>query len=259
MKKFQNKPLSLVIAIGLIIITLIAFQAASNRVTLGLYTLIKIPTKIISAIFKTGYELLHFKSIAGENLRLKREVTDLKSKLATLNEALAENKRLKEILAIKDKLPSRLIVCRVIGRHSSNWTEGLIIDKGSNDGLRTDTAVFANGALIGKITAVGISSARVSLITDPEIRIAAISQRTRASGLIYGIARGRSIMKFIPKDADVKANDLVVSSGLSGIYPKGFLIGTVLDVKMEPNGLYQFALIEPAANPMAIEEVMVIE
>lgn len=259
MKKIQSKQLSLVIAFALIIITFIAFKGTSNRATLGLHSLLKFPTKIASAFFKTSYELLHFKSIANENLRLKRQVTGLESKLANLNEALAENKRLKELLAIKDKLSTRSIVCRVIGRDSSNWTEGLIVDKGLNDGLREDMAVLANGALIGKITAIGKSSARVSLITDPEIRVAVISERTRAGGLTYGIARGRCIMKFIPKDADVKADDLVVSSGLSGIYPKGILVGKVLDIKIEPNGLYQFALIEPAANPMAIEEVLAIE
>ncbi len=259
MKKIQNKPLSLVIAILLIIIFFTVFKSASNNATFGLYSLIEIPAKIVSDILKTGYELLHFKSIANENLRLKRELTELKSKFAAFNEASAENKRLKEILAIKDKLASRSIVCRVVGRTSSNWTEGLVIDKGSNDGLHEDMAVLANGALIGKITAVGKSTSRVSLITDPEIRVAVISERTRVSGLIYGIARGRSIMKFISKDADIKADDSVISSGLSGIYPKGILVGKVLDVKMEPNGLYQFALIGPAANPAAIEEGLAIE
>lgn len=259
MKKNQKKQLSAAIAIFLTIIFFVAFGTASNRATLGLYSLIEIPAKIISAVFRTGYELLHFKSIANENLRLKRELTALKSKSAAFDEALAENKRLKDILAIKDKLPLRTIVCRVIGRASSNWTEGLVIDKGSKEGLREDMAVLANGALIGKITAVGRSSSRVSLITDPEIRVAAISERSRAGGLIYGIARGRCIMKFIPKDADIKASDSVVSSGLSGIYPKGILVGTVLDVKMEPNGLYQFALVGPAADPMSIEEVVAIE
>lgn len=259
MKKNQSKQLSLVIAFAIIIIFFLAFKGASNRATLGLYSLLGLPTKIVSAISKTSYELLHFKSIANENLKLKRQITEIESKLANLNEALAENKRLKELLAIKDKLSTRSIVCRVIGRDSSNWTESLIIDKGSKDGLHEDMVVLANGALVGKITAIGKTSARVSLITDPEIRVAAISERSRAGGLTYGIARGRCIMKFIPKDADIKMNDLVVSAGLSGIYPKGILIGKVLDVKTEPNGLYQFALIEPAANPMAIEEVLVIE
>lgn len=259
MKKIPNKLLSLAVTIFLIIIFFIVFKSAANKTTLGLYSLIEIPTKVVSAVFKTGYEFLHFKSIANENLRLKRELAELKSKFTTYNEALAENKRLKEILALKGRLATRSIVCRVVGRTSSNWTESLVIDKGSDDGLHEDMAVLANGALIGKITAVGKSASRVSLVTDPEIRVAAISERNRASGLIYGIARGRCIMKFISKDADIKADDSVVTSGLSGIYPKGILVGTILNVKMEPNGLYQFALIEPAANPAAVEEVLAIE
>lgn len=259
MKKEQKKLLFSVAAILLITFLFIAFDSFTNRTTLGLYSLLQLPTRIASAFFKTGYELLHFKSIANENLRLNNELTALRSKVASFDELAAENKRLKDLLEIKDKLPGRAIACRVIGRDFSNWTESLIIDKGTKDGIRKDTAVIAHGAVIGKITATGRSNARVSLITDPEIRIAVISQRTRTSGLAYGVARGRTIMKFIPKDADIKTDDVIVTSGLSGIYPSGYLIGKVVEVKLEPNRLYKFALIQPAADPMAIEEVIVVE
>src|SRR3989338_3271968 len=177
---------------------------------------------------------------------MNNERDALKSKLTALDEALSENKRLKEILAVKDKLPTRAAVSRVTGRDFSNWSESLIIDKGSKDGLHEDMAILANGVVIGKITAAGRSSARVSLITDPEIRVSVVSQRGRVGGLLYGIGRGRSIMKFIPKDADIKPGDLIVTSSISGIYPKCFLVGKVLSVKYELNRLYQLAVVEPA-------------
>ncbi|MDP2943623.1 MAG: rod shape-determining protein MreC, partial [Candidatus Omnitrophota bacterium] len=167
--------------------------------------------------------------------------------------------RLKEILAVKDKLATRAVVSRVTGRDFSNWSESLIIDKGSKDGVHEDMAVLANGAVIGKVTAAGRSSARVSLITDQEIRVSVVSQRGRVGGLLYGIGRGRSIMKFIPKDADVKPGDLIVTSSVSGAYPRGFLVGKVLSIKYELNKLYQFAVIEPAVNAMAVEEVIAVE
>lgn len=259
MKKFQNKALFFGLAVSLVIIFFVFITPLSNKTTLSVNSLFRIPTKIVSYIFQTGYELLHFKSIANENRRLHNETDALKSKLTTLDEALSENKRLKEILAVKDKLPARAVVSRVTGRDFSNWSESLIIDKGSKDGVHEDIAVLANGAIIGKITASGRTSARVSLITDPEIRVAVISQRGRIGGLLYGIGRGRSIMKFIPNEADIKPGDLIVTSSISGIYPKGFLVGKVLNVKFELNKLYRFAVIEPAVKAMAVEEVIVVE
>ncbi len=259
MKRFQNKQLLYGLVVSLIIICFILFSSLSNRTTLGVYSLLQIPSRIASYIIRTGYEFIHFKSIANENHRLHNESDALRSRLAKLDEALSENKRLKEILAVKDKLATRAVVSRVTGRDFSNWSESLIIDKGSKDGVRENMAVLANGAVIGKVTAAGRSSARVSLITDQEIRVSVVSQRGRVGGLLYGIGRGRSIMKFIPKDADVKPGDLIVTSSVSGAYPKGFLVGKVLSVKYELNKLYQFAVIEPAVNAMAVEEVIAVE
>lgn len=259
MKKFQNKPLLFGLVVSLIIIFFVFLTSLSNRTTLGINSLLQIPTKVVSYILQTGYELLHFKSIANENRRLHNERETLKSKLTALDEALSENKRLREILAVKDKLLTRAVVSRVTGRDFSNWSESLIIDKGSKDDVHEDMAVLANGAVIGKVTAAGRSSARVSLITDPEIRVSVVSQRGRVGGLLYGIGRGRSIMKFIPKEADIKPGDLIVTSSVSGVYPKGFLVGKVLSVKYELNKLYQFAVIEPAVKAMAVEEVIAVE
>jgi rod shape-determining protein MreC len=151
------------------------------------------------------------------------------------------------------------VAAKVSGRDFSNWGESLIINKGSRGGVREDMAVLADGVVIGKITAVGIGSSRVSLITDPEIRVSVVSQRGRAGGLMYGIAHGRCIMKFISKEADIKKGDTIVTSVVSGVYPAGFLVGKVLDVKTEFNGMYLFAVIEPAINAMSIEEVLAVE
>lgn len=259
MKKFQNKPLVLAFLIIFALICFIVFKPVSDGVGLSARYLLAIPTRMFSAVFETGFELLHFKSIANENRRLKRRFTQLTSEAVATEELIQENNRLKRMLGVRDKLEAHSVICRVSGRDFSNWCESLIIDKGEKSGVKNDMAVIADGAIIGKITAVSGSNARVSLITDPEIRIAVVSQRTRIAGLIYGIARGRAIMKFIPKDSDIKPEDSIVTSSVSGIYPKGFLVGKVLSVKTEPNKLYLFALIEPAVDPMAVEEVMVLQ
>ena len=200
MRKFRNKPLTLVAAVSVVIILLIAFESLTNRTSLGLYSILQFPAQMASAVFETGYEFLHFKSIANENKRLKRDVAALSSRAASLDEAVSENRRLKDILAMRDKVARRSVAAKVTGLDLSNWGENLIINKGSKDDVREDMAVLADGVVIGKVTAVGRSSSRVSLISDPEIRVAVVSQRGRASGLMYGIAHGRCIMKFISKE-----------------------------------------------------------
>lgn len=259
MRIFQDKRLSLIAAVCLALTFLVAFTIFSDITTISLRSLFRIPSSVASFIFKTSFELLHFKSIASENLRLHNKVTALEAGICAFEELKAENNRLKELLSLKERLSVDSVACRVIGREISNWTENLIVDKGSKDGLRKDMAVLANSAVIGKIAAAGRSSARVLLLTDPEMRISVISQRTRVEGLIYGIGRRRAIMKFIPKDADIKQGDIIVTSGLGGIYPGGILAGKVLNIKFESNRLYKFALIEPAVNTMAVEEVMAVK
>ncbi len=259
MRKFHNKPLIAIVAVSLLIILLVVSESFTNGTSLALNSVLQFPTMIASAVFKTGYELLHFKSIANENLRLKRDLAALSSRAAAMDEAVSENRRLKELLSLKDKMPKRSVAAKVSGRDFSNWGESVVISKGSRGGIKEEMAVFADGVVIGKVTAVGIGSSRVSLITDPEIRVSVVSQRGRAGGLMYGIAHGRCIMKFISKDADIKEGDTVVTSGVSGVYPAGFLVGKVLDVKTEFNGMYRFAVIEPAMNAMSIEEVLAVE
>ena len=259
MKKFLNKPLILAVCVCLITVLLVVFEPLSNKVGLGFGYVLQLPARIATAIFETGYEFIHFKSIANENKRLKRDIAALNSRAAAMDEAISENRRLKEILSMKDKLSSRSVAARVTGRDFSNWAESLTINKGTKDGIREEMAVLANGVVIGKITAVGRNISRVSLITDPEVRVVAISQRGRAGGLTYGIAHNRCIMKFIAKDADIKAGDTVVTSGTSGVYPQGFLVGKVIDVKFELNRMYKFAVIEPAISALAVEEVLAVE
>jgi len=202
-RKFQNKRLISVSVISFLILLLVISGPFTKGVSLSLYSILSFPTKIASVIFRTGYELLHFKSIANENLRLKRDMTALSSRAAAMDEAIAENKRLKELLSLKDRIAKRAVAAKVTGRDFSNWGESIIIGKGSRNGIKTGMAAMADGVVIGKVTAVGIGSSRVSLITDPEIRVSVVSQRGRAGGLMYGIAHGRCIMKFIAKDSHI--------------------------------------------------------
>lgn len=193
-----------------------------------------------------------------QNEALSREAAIIRSKLNSVNEYYLENLRLKELISFKNKSPLRLIAARVIARSSEDWSSGLTIDKGSSDGLRPGMSVINYLGLLGRVVQVTSSTGKVMLLSDPNLGVSSIIQRSRQEGLVCGTLGGNLVMKYLPEEADVKVNDIVLSSGLNNNYPKGILIGTVIEVGKEFSGLSRYALVKPAVNLANIEEVLVV-
>jgi len=112
--------------------------------------------------------------------------------------------------------------------------------------------------LLGRVVEVSQSSSKVMLINDPALSVSAINQRSRQEGLVCGTLGNTLVMRYLPKDADIQASDIIVTSGLTDIYPKGLIIGTVVEVGEEFSGLSRYANIKPATDLSAVEEVLVI-
>ena len=193
-----------------------------------------------------------------ENERLNKEIALLKYKFNGLNEIYLENTRLKNSLSFKQKSSLRVIAARVIIRPADNWSSGLIIDKGSSQGIRKGLAVATYLGLAGRIVETTGSTAKVMLLNDPSLGVSALVQRSRQEGLVCGTLGANLIMKYLPEDADIKLEDTIISSGLNATYPKGLLIGTVVDIGRDFSGLSRFAVVKPAVELSNIEEVLVI-
>lgn len=193
-----------------------------------------------------------------ENARLRKQAELLRYKLNSLNEIYLENLRLKSLLSFKQKSPFKIIAARVISRPPDNWSTGLIVDKGAWNGIRKGSPALTYLGLAGRVVETTESTAKIMLLSDPNLGVSAIVQRSRQEGLVCGTLGNTLIMKYLPEDADIKLQDVIVSSGLNSTYPKGLLIGTVVDIGKEFSGLSRYAIIKPAVNLSNIEEVLIV-
>jgi len=193
-----------------------------------------------------------------ENIALRKEVDFLNNKINSLNECRLENVRLKENLAFKNRSALKLIPAQVILRSPDNWSLGFVVDKGSHHGVRAGMSVVSYLGLVGRVIETTSSNSKIMLLSDPSLGVSGIVQRSRQEGLVFGTLGSSLIMKYLPEEADIKLQDIIISSGLDNVYPKSILIGKVVEIGKEFSGLSRYALIKPAVNFSNLEEVLIV-
>jgi len=214
-------------------------------------------TRPLAQVVSTVRELANLRA---ENEALRRENAALRNKLILLHEAQIENEMLRRQLHFKSALPNmELLAAEVIGHDPSNLLQYLIIDRGSRDGLRRGMPVLADEGLVGRISEVSASSAKVMLITNPSSSVTALIQRSRATGIVQGqVGAKELIMRYIPQGDVVEPGDIVLTSGLGGNFPKRLVIGQVVSVERKDVAMFQEAQVAPAVNLRDLEVVMVL-
>ncbi|MDD5409533.1 MAG: rod shape-determining protein MreC, partial [Candidatus Omnitrophica bacterium] len=190
--------------------------------------------------------------------RLKNEAENLRRRLFDLREVDQENVRLKNLLGFKQKSPLRLIPARVIARSPDSWSSSVIIDKGRYSGIKPGMVAVNNLGLVGRVIESSGNNSKILLINDPSQGISSIVQRSRQEGLVSGSLGANLIMRYLPPDAQISAGDIIVTSELSQVYPKGLLVGKVINIGKEFSGLSCYAVVKPAVELSSIEEVFVI-
>ncbi|MBI2027692.1 MAG: rod shape-determining protein MreC [Deltaproteobacteria bacterium] len=220
--------------------------------------MIKLVTGSLSSIgdFYSNYiYLIHTKKL---NEHLKEEVADLTQQIRQLKEIEFENERLRSLLDFRKQAPPSLSPpAQVISRDTSNEFETIQINIGSNAQVQENMAVVTPVGIVGRITAVLENSSTVLTLVDPASRIDAIVQRSRARGIVVGSFGNTCLMKHVSRTDDVQIDDEIISSGMGGIYPKGFYIGKVKKVVKKPYGILQHVEIEPGVDFSKLEEVFV--
>ena len=214
------------------------------------------------AAAKAGDTLLPKSELIRANETFRRQNQELRFQAMQAGETTRENIRLRQLVDWKQKTPWKLKLARVIARDPANWWRTVQIDRGSLDGLRENLPVLTPDGLIGRVSAVGMTSARVVLIGDPNCKVpASILGETAESGIITsaGLFDGSFVnLTYLANRANLKPGQSVVTSGLSAIYPKGIPIGTVADARSVESGLYTEAQVKLAAKLNALEEVWVL-
>ncbi|MDR1664860.1 MAG: rod shape-determining protein MreC [Clostridiales bacterium] len=198
-----------------------------------------------------------------ENRLLREQNSLLKIDNERLLYAEAENKRLTELLEIDQTyaaLPK--VGARVIGKDPTDWYNSYNIDKGSSEGLTPNMAVLGEAGLIGLVREVYPTYSKVVSIIDDRCAVAVMCERTGDWGQLFGdidlMPQGLCRMDYIESDAQIMAGDEIVTSALSSYCPPGILVGTVLSVEPDGNGLTKHAIIEPASRIDRVEVVQVV-
>lgn len=194
-----------------------------------------------------------------ENAELRARLVAMEDRLLQLAEIERENGRLAALLDLRDRLPSTVYAARVIARDPSPLAMTLTIDRGARDGVRRGVAVVVPQGVVGQVTEVSHTAARVVLLTDQNSGIDAIVERSRARGVVKGGTDGDCHMDYLDRDADVRVGDRILTSGLGGNFPKGLVIGEVVEIGHGHRGLLQNAVVRPSAALDRLEEVLVVD
>ena len=263
-KKSKAFTLLLLIILSLTILTVNTRGVGENLKTCSL-SILSCFQKVVSGTFRSTRDFLWGVFGRGhlvtENRRLELEIKALLEQISRLKEYKDENEELKQLLGFRQesRLGKASIGAEVIGRNPVNWYRTIVIDRGRKDGVEKDMVVVSGEGLVGKVKEVGRATSSVVLILDERSSVSAIIQRTREHGIVQGRLTDMLSMKYLSGKTGVVQGDVVRSSGLGGIYPKGLPIGTVTHVEGADFGLTKEAMIIPAVDFSRLENVLVVE
>lgn len=200
-----------------------------------------------------------FKRMEEENKELREKIEITLQENAILKEKLIAYDRLKKLLELKESFSYEMIPSLVISREPGNWFNSVIIDRGRADGVKENMAVATYYGLVGRVVSVDSHTAKVLLILDQRSAVGGMIQRSRDIGVVKGSESNYCYMEYLSHDADIKINDIIITSGLGSIFPKGIKIGRVVGVEKEKHALFQDVLIRPEVDFTKLEEVFVVK
>ena len=200
-----------------------------------------------------------WKNVRTENRRLRDEAQRLRVESLRVSEVDEENRRLRRLLQLKEALPLETISGEIIGREWGGWVRSLTVNRGRSSRVVRLTAVIGPDGLIGRIVDVRGGSSVVQVLTDPASTVGAHVVRTRTPGIIEGEPRGTIRFKYMARDgAGMQVGDMVVTSGLGGLFPRGIPIGRVRAIDDRGSALFHYAQIAPAVDFARIDEVLLL-
>jgi len=193
-----------------------------------------------------------------QNQALTKEIERLRQEKAFLRESALANSRLRELLKFKKGSPLKLVAAEVIGVDSSSYFKSVFIDKGEKAGIKKDMGVISPSGIVGRILKVADSSSMVLLLIDQNFALDALVQRTRSGGVVAGFEEGLCKMKYVLPSEDIRSGDLVVASGLEGVFSRGMIIGKIISIKKNKPFAFQDVLVRPMVEFGKLEEVFVV-
>jgi rod shape-determining protein MreC len=193
-----------------------------------------------------------------DNLALLDENRKLLNAIASLKETEQENIRLRKLLVFEEKYNLKSVVARVIAKDVSTEFRSLRINRGESSGIRQNMAVTTDEGIVGRVLRTTQNTSDVVTILDLLSAVDAIVERSRARGIVEGLTDDTCQLKYALRTDDIEPGDILISSGLGGIFPKGAAVGTVSKVNRKPYGISQEVEVRPSVDFTKLEEVLVV-
>ncbi len=213
--------------------------------------------KAVAGMRRGWSRYVWLRGVEAENADLRRQLEAMQVQYQE-RRALADRARtLEDVLALRDRSNLETAAAEIIASSASPDFRTLTIDKGTRQGLKPDMAVIAAAGVVGRVVIPSLDAAKVQLLVDRNAAAGALIERSHAQGVALGGGDARLRLEYVAESADVMVGDLVVTSGIDGIYPKGFTIGQV-DAVEKTGPAYKRITIRPAVDFSSLETVLVV-
>lgn len=253
-------------------IVLISAQVNTQRgvpvleaVTFGVFAEVqRASTSAVAGVQEGWQNYFALQQIRQENERLRQEVAQLRIGLQQERAAAQQSRTLQQLLDLQGEATFKTAAARVIGSGPDAFFRTITIDKGTQDGLLPDMAIIAPAGIVGRVILPSARASKVQLLIDRDAGAGVMVERSRVNGVVsgtgstdeLGFVAGLIDLEFIPNTADVKVGDRVVTSGVDGIYPKGFTVGEIQSVERDA-GAFRIK-VRPAVDFASLEAVLVV-
>ncbi len=270
MKHFFSTRVRVVLIISVLLAVLLAVVSNLTGLSLpemavkGILTPIRTGVSQLTDQAQRLYNYMFgYEALAAENEALKEEIARLEKNARDADALMRENDNLRAVAELKQVHEDyKLVDCYIISRTSQEWSSSFTVNRGKNAGLAEGMCVItANGEVVGLVSEVGLNYAEVKTVLDSSLEIGATIASSGYNGMVQGgYATGRAgllRMDYLPSNSVIRNNDQVVTTG-SMVYPRNLIIGYVVDADFDDTGVAKYALLEPAANVAALEQVFVV-
>ncbi|NPU83120.1 MAG: rod shape-determining protein MreC [Syntrophaceae bacterium] len=215
-------------------------------------------TTSFHALQNAWTDYLHLIGLRQKNRELEKKNDELTNELTRYREGYLEAHRLQALFNMQQELKIPSVAARIIDKSQATLFKTVLLDKGTAAGVRTGQPVVSSKGVAGFVIEASPNVSKVLLITDEKSNIDALIQRTRAEGILQGDGSGGGRLKYLSNLEEVQAGDIVLTSGLSGRYPKGLVLGSVTAFDKKADSLFQKIEVIPATDFSRLEEVLVL-
>lgn len=270
MKPFKNKLAVTIVVLSVAFLGIIIFSLKSNSsvISSGVGSVISPLQKIIynaNDKLKESFDFfINFSKVKQENEELAAKNAELENKLVEYNRMKDENTTLREMFDYSQANQNyNYLGCNIVGYSGGNISNGYVIDKGTNDGVKKDMIVITPQGLVGKVTKSESSYSIVQTILNENIAVASMVESTReTTGILQGATDNKNknlaVLSNIPIDSEIKEGDIILTSGLGGMYPKEIRIGEVVSVEIDTVGIMKKAVVKPYVDFNKLEGLFVV-